>query len=750
MTDWPDVRPSRAHHDTHRVRAGWPATPWRRHLLSCAILVHCLQPALAHARVDDEPEPAAALLSAIQALDHVALAAQADAVDGATLNSQLDNGDTVLHRAVAVCVLQRARPGDDAPRPDAAPCISMLDALRDHGADLEARNRQGATPVMLAIEAGLSQDPIDLTLARHLVQQGANVDAVDYTGGNAAHAWVRLHARQKTAHERSEQRPNTKRPGTAPPVDAARALDALVALGVDLNRADDAGWTALTHALHLDLDAAVIAALLARGVDARTRDRNGNGVLWVLTERQDRRIVPSSTPAATSDIARQLVAAGAELDTLNESGQCVLGRAVEFALRTEDQPKRAGRDDAERVAARVESAWALVRTFIALGADTRMRYWDPRHGWIPVAQIVAQRRELGLDAARPASRPPRWLSWFTRESSPPVLPAEQPVAAPATAAANPTAATSPGIDPPREPRSRSASSASAAPVVAARPEPPVCGRHRTDFPAEAVVHSINVDGGRKLGARIDDSGHQATQVDIAVNEPTAPVVLVLTSLEPTIWNIRLTRDTHLLHVFLLGYHRQVVAGAPPETDVSELIDGGHAGCRTYTLGAPADAIPSVPSRPAGSGGAKRSKASTFTFGAAAPESAWISDPRTAAEQYFATRAAGAGPLGVEAAVQRGLLRAATAADAEAWVALMLEKFGRGYFSTRPDGQPRVPAPPWQQSFVVLGDYELPPGLYGANARYFIVPRGIARPTGERGHSRIYDFNTAECLGPAGC
>jgi hypothetical protein len=48
--------------------------------------------------------------------------------------------------------------------------------------------------------------------------------------------------------------------------------------------------------------------------------------------------------------------------------------------------------------------------------------------------------------------------------------------------------------------------------------------------------------------------------------------------------------------------------------------------------------------------------------------------------------------------------------------------------------------------VVLKPFRLPPGLYGAHSATFFVPKGVPRPTGELGHSVLYDFNTLTCAG----
>jgi hypothetical protein len=43
-------------------------------------------------------------------------------------------------------------------------------------------------------------------------------------------------------------------------------------------------------------------------------------------------------------------------------------------------------------------------------------------------------------------------------------------------------------------------------------------------------------------------------------------------------------------------------------------------------------------------------------------------------------------------------------------------------------------------YVVQGAMTFPDGLHGAHAATFIVPRGVARPTGDPGHSQVFDMN----------
>lgn len=49
-------------------------------------------------------------------------------------------------------------------------------------------------------------------------------------------------------------------------------------------------------------------------------------------------------------------------------------------------------------------------------------------------------------------------------------------------------------------------------------------------------------------------------------------------------------------------------------------------------------------------------------------------------------------------------------------------------------------------YVVLKEFAMPAGLYGAHSATFIVPKGVPVPTGKLGHSRVLDYNAMQCTG----
>jgi hypothetical protein len=95
-----------------------------------------------------------------------------------------------------------------------------------------------------------------------------------------------------------------------------------------------------------------------------------------------------------------------------------------------------------------------------------------------------------------------------------------------------------------------------------------------------------------------------------------------------------------------------------------------------------------------------------------------------------------GEAGLALGVREGYLREARKSDMNEWLA------------TQKPGDARVDSSAFAMlnAYVVLKPYRLPNGLYGAHSAKFYVPRGVPRPTGELGHSAIYDFNTRTCAG----
>ena len=209
------------------------------------------------------------------------------------------DGNTPLHHA--------ARSSD--------PGVAAL--LRDAAAELEARNREGVTPLGVACAAG------NWRLARFLLERGARADADGGTpallpaagGDEDDPAGVQLLLRHKAKIDARDAR------GRGPLHEAALAghveiLSALLAAGADVHARDEAGRTPL-------LDAAcggrlgAVDALLEASADPAAVDRVGRGALALACA--------AETPSPA--IVRRLLEVGVDPDLRDAAGK----RAVDLA-----------------------------------------------------------------------------------------------------------------------------------------------------------------------------------------------------------------------------------------------------------------------------------------------------------------------------------------------------------------------------------------------------------------------------------
>jgi hypothetical protein len=283
----------------------------------------------------------------------------------------------------------------------------------------------------------------------------------------------------------------------------------------------------------------------------------------------------------------------------------------------------------------------------------------------------------------------------------------------------------------------------------------VCGFADLQLPGDFAIFASGNYGGKPSGFQIDQSGHEATRMDVRVNKTDKPVVLMLGAYEPTIWNMSWSAGTRILAVLVSGYHRQAVAGLDPNVPVLNSSYDNKGSCGYFY----------VSERNL----EKLNPLSQRVFGRdvdlvylAEKGDALIGDPPGAGERWqtstaltvesFYDRTAPiAGPAGLEDAARRGLLRPATRDDAQAWVDAVAA-------ATPPSqqlpqiagkGPSRQPMPSLFRAYVVLKPFTFPAGLYGGNSATFYIPKGVPKPTGNSGHSTVYDFNTVACTG-AGC
>jgi len=281
---------------------------------------------------------------------------------------------------------------------------------------------------------------------------------------------------------------------------------------------------------------------------------------------------------------------------------------------------------------------------------------------------------------------------------------------------------------------------------------PACGFSDLKLPSDFSVFAAGAHSGRKTSFQIDQSGHEGTQIDVAVNSPKKPVVLMLGAYEPTIWNIGWSKGTKILAVLVSGYHRQAIAGL--EKNVPQLNSSydNRGSCGYFYMSKDNFSTPNPM--------AKRvfgqfvemvfpvEKGRVVIGEPLQVDVKLVTSPEVTPASFYDTEATIAGPAGLEDAVRKGSLRKATAADADAWVDAVIQNSPQRDIPHEADKAVRkLPKPLIYNAYVVLKSFTYPAGLYGGNSATFMIPKGIPRPDGNPGHSAVYDFNTLKCQGP---
>jgi len=260
------------------------------------------------------------------------------------------------------------------------------------------------------------------------------------------------------------------------------------------------------------------------------------------------------------------------------------------------------------------------------------------------------------------------------------------------------------------------------------------------LPADFRVIAAGGYGGREPPIPIDQSGHNATQMDVVLSSPGKPVALMLGAYEPTIWNLSWTPDTQLIAVYVGGYHTPRIGGL--RRDIPLLTSSyetrrSDSGCPMFYLGGEGslNSVDDAANRVFG-----RSVDKTFEVRHGGDGTIFIGanaqmgpKPSSGPADYRDNLVRPAGREGLLQAMQLGQVRLARRDDGELWARAMAQRKGQAY---DPASAGPPPTPP-VNLYIVTGPFVYPSGLYGANSVIFLVPPGVPTPRGDPGHSNVY-------------
>ena len=93
-----------------------------------------------------------------------------------------------------------------------------------------------------------------------------------------------------------------------------------------------------------------------------------------------------------------------------------------------------------------------------------------------------------------------------------------------------------------------------------------CELSDLELSGDFAVYGVNAKyPTQRLPYPIDDSGVEAGQIDVIVNSPQKPVILLLKHGDPAVWKIQRTEDTQIAGAVVYGYHELGIIGLTEDT-----------------------------------------------------------------------------------------------------------------------------------------------------------------------------------------
>ena len=278
----------------------------------------------------------------------------------------------------------------------------------------------------------------------------------------------------------------------------------------------------------------------------------------------------------------------------------------------------------------------------------------------------------------------------------------------------------------------------------------VCTQFIARLPSDYVLYAGGEYAGRKLGFQIDQSGNEATQFDVTVNEPGKNVVLALGAYEPSVWNIRWTPQTHIVGVYVSGYHRQSIAGLDSAIPTLNSSYDNRGTCGYFYMSQKdAAAADKQVKRIFGRAATSYFIASNgrLEIGSPLNGTTTTQSNQVTTESFRDQASPLSGEAGLEQLMREGKLRLGRSDDMRAWEETKRRASGQpaiNVVGSRPANESGSTS--LRNTYVVLAPTRFPAGLYGAHSATFIVLRGVPVPEGNPGHSAVLDMNTANCIG----
>lgn len=273
-----------------------------------------------------------------------------------------------------------------------------------------------------------------------------------------------------------------------------------------------------------------------------------------------------------------------------------------------------------------------------------------------------------------------------------------------------------------------------------------CGFDRI-FPKNMTVFAAGAYRGMGSDYRIGEKGENASIFRVIVNSPKKSVALIFGSYDAAIWDVSWTEGTKIEAAYIMGYHTQAISGLPKTVPIKTISIEKNYGCGSFTIEEKSLSRVNPLSN-------KLFHKNVDSVYYAKDGYIFIGDTisdqemlYTSADTPIASLNHQDAPLQKDEAlydaVSKGILRAVTPEDLNRWLENLPKNKNLPKVATP---NPNKRKPYIYKGFVILKPFSLPEGLYGGDSATFFLQKGVPMPTGNLGHSTLYDFNTMTCKG----
>lgn len=282
----------------------------------------------------------------------------------------------------------------------------------------------------------------------------------------------------------------------------------------------------------------------------------------------------------------------------------------------------------------------------------------------------------------------------------------------------------------------------------------VCKVNNLKLPKNYVVLAASTYAGRKLGFRIDKIGFEATQVDVAVNFPDAPVVILLGAYNPVIWNIGWIKKTKIVAVVATGYYKQSIAGLDKSVPTLISTYDNKNPCGYFfknDYNSSANSVNKVSQSlfdkdinilyPVTNGKVLLGKS-------VAEDSHFITSAENTPEKYYESAPVLKGSAAIDSLLKNSYIRQATVEELLKMPIGISENFltQAEVYQVKVEGESPQRVLGYRsnkRAYIVMKTFVYPPDLNEKGITLFLTPKGVTPPSGSHENAVVIDENEYE-------